>query len=332
MKRGYKITAILLSVVLAFTSINLLSKAADDKPVPPKIVSFAALPQSVLEQTVYVGDDVSKIVFPSTLTATLETVKKIEEEPEPEELEVPPVIVPAQDEKTTNLPEATETTLPESTSEPEQEPESEPEPEQSAAPEDVDPEPAADSIPAPENTESSGDEENGDAGDYTSAVMKSLFPAARVYAAGLSEGAEGTMQTVTEQASVSVIWKIDILKSSGIVFSSQVPGNRYVYVPEVTGDYDVKAILPNIVVTVAEKAEKNAEVEPEEKQEEIDYPAFSETETVGGYSISIDAPEGVFPEGTVARIEVVSDSSSLIEGYCKNLRFLAKWTAGQICQ
>lgn len=186
MKRGYKITAILLSVVLAFTSINLLSKAADDKPVPPKIVSFAALPQSVLEQTVYVGDDVSKIVFPSALTVTLETVKKIEEEPEPqEELEVSPVIAPAQDEKTTNLPEATETTLPESTSEPEQEPEAEPEPEQPAAPEDVDPEPAADSIPAPENTESSGDEENGDAGDYTSAVMKSLFPAAKVFAAGL---------------------------------------------------------------------------------------------------------------------------------------------------
>ena len=43
MKKGYKFTAFFLSLVLVFTSINLLTKAADDKPVPPKIVSFAII-------------------------------------------------------------------------------------------------------------------------------------------------------------------------------------------------------------------------------------------------------------------------------------------------
>ncbi|MBO5622298.1 MAG: InlB B-repeat-containing protein, partial [Butyrivibrio sp.] len=47
---------------------------------------------------------------------------------------------------------------------------------------------------------------------------------------------------------------------------------------------------------------------------ETEFPEFSYQESVDGYTISIDAPEGVFPEGTTTKISVVNDPISLIEG------------------
>ncbi|WP_051688663.1 hypothetical protein [Butyrivibrio sp. AE2032] len=367
MKKGYKFTAFFLSLVLVFTSINLLTKAADDEPVPPRIVSFAVLPENVLEQTVYVGDDISKVVLPTTLTATVQTIKKEEEaEKEPE---TSPAVIPAPVENEPSQPEVP--VVPESTPVPQQpdpalEPASEPaaEPEQPAAPAEPavepasdpapepDPEPAPEVTPAPESDESSEGDVNGEAGDSSASLMKSLFPATTVYAA---EDAEDPLMN-TEQLSVSVIWKIDPLKSSGIKFSSEIAGNKYIYVPEVKGDYEVKAILPSILVKVEEKPEKENEVKPKEeaevkpevkpedkakekteekaeekkdekqadkdkekdkdkdKDKEAASPAFEKVETVAGYSISIDAPEGVFPEGTTAKIQAISESESLIEG------------------
>ncbi|MBQ7614609.1 MAG: hypothetical protein IJU77_06150 [Butyrivibrio sp.] len=438
MKKGYKGIAILLSAVMVSTSVNLLTKAADDKPIPPKIVSFAELPADVLEQTVYVGDDISSVILPASLTATVETTKKVETKkeikkepvvvPETTETQNPEMVVPKGEktvtpgetgttpetpapagsesgettetpaanpasEQPTQAPGATpETPAADPASEqPAQAPETSPEtpaadpvPEQPAiVPETTpevpetpassdegegEPQPAPEQTPAPETPaqepESGGESgEASEGGESARAILDSLFPATKVYAAEYENPSDGETQyetvtemvTSTEETAISVTWKIEVLKSSGIKFSSDIAGNKFVFAPEISSDYKVSAALPKIVVTVAEKkdkvdnstADKAAkekadelkekelkekelkekelkekelkekelkEKEEKEKEKKVETPAFSKAETVGDYYISVDAPAGVFPEGTTVSVNVVSNSASLIEG------------------
>ncbi len=438
MKKGYKGIAILLSAVMVSTSVNLLTKAADDKPIPPKIVSFAELPADVLEQTVYVGDDISSVILPASLTATVETTKKVETKkeikkepvvvPETTETQNPEMVVPkgektvtpgetgttpetpapagSESGETTEIPAANpaseqptqapgatpETPAADPASEqPAQAPETAPEtpaadpvPEQPAVvPETTpevpetpassgegegEPQPAPEQTPAPETPaqepESGGESgEASEGGESARAILDSLFPATKVYAAEYENPSDGETQyetvtemvTSTEETAISVTWKIEVLKSSGIKFSSDIAGNKFVFAPEISSDYKVSAALPKIVVTVAEKkdkvdnstADKAAkekadelkekelkekelrekelkkkelkekelkEKEEKEKEKKVETPAFSKAETVGDYYISVDAPAGVFPEGTTVSVNVVSNSASLIEG------------------
>ena len=108
-----KALAYVLSAVLVVSSLSLPVLADGEENVPVKITSFSALAGEVAEQTIYVGDDESKISFPSSLTVTIEkteviiTKKEIEKEEKENKNESEPVVeaVPAEVEPDAIAPE-----------------------------------------------------------------------------------------------------------------------------------------------------------------------------------------------------------------------------------
>ena len=89
--------------------------------------------------------------------------------------------------------------------------------------------------------------------------------------------------------------------------------------PEKLQTEEIKEELPEQVVEeeteLPEQAVEEETESPEQAvEEEIESPEFEYQESVEGYTISISAPEGVFPKETETRIIVVNDPISLIEG------------------
>ena len=70
-----RITALVLTAALVFTSIDLAVFATADEEIKTQevIMSFGNLDESVAEQLMPVGAQESEIVFPATLTVMLET-------------------------------------------------------------------------------------------------------------------------------------------------------------------------------------------------------------------------------------------------------------------
>ena len=62
-----KALAYVLSAVLVMSSVSMTALADGDENLPVKITVFSALAGDVAEQNLYVGDDESKISFPSSL-------------------------------------------------------------------------------------------------------------------------------------------------------------------------------------------------------------------------------------------------------------------------
>ena len=203
-----------------------------------------------------------------------------QEEPEAEPVAEPevetPVTEPAPEETTVTEPEPVPEPVPEEASQEEapsdtSEPASEPAPEPAAEPEPVaEPAPAAEPEPAPA-AEPAPSSEGIDIGAF---FLNKLFPARTANA-----------EAQTKEVDIPVDnWRLDIARSSMPVFEATIIGGTYVYVPELISDYPIKAELPTITVVIG--------------QDEEILVAFSDSVTIDGVVISLEAEEGVFPEGS----------------------------------
>jgi len=351
-----KALAYVLSASLIVSGISVTAFANEEENVHVRITAFSSLPGDISDQYIYVGDEESKISFPSSLNVTVETTevittkKEIEKEDQPETVEnsdlkekpteelkpedVSPEPKDVTDSETvendengnnsesvaTDVDDSSENDIEPTVDEElitEAEPTNEPvsEPKQEETPVESDEEPAEKQIEdAPVN-------ENETPDDQARNVFDVLMPSITVYAADSSEDdystesteifekSEAEYDTVTETVIKTeeiiidgVTWTIDAASSLAETFSSENAGSKFVYIPVISRDYDVAAELPRITVNVIAK------------EEIAEASSFSHHENVAGYSISIDAPEGVFPDGTTISINVVSNPVSLIEG------------------
>lgn len=116
------------------------------------------------------------------------------------------------------------------------------------------PQPPTEEEPQPENTE-------------TSSLIGRLFPALKVYAASTTlgdvvESNENKKQeyeivkevvTVTDEITLNgIVWKLDKENSSFDEFRSDEAGAKFIFVPVISGEYEIKAELPRITVDIAE--------------------------------------------------------------------------------
>ena len=232
-------------------------------------------------------------------------------------------------EQNASDPEPSEGETPVPAGEPLTEPESEPESETGSEPQND--EGAQDPAETPSKGAGADAANDNEApADQARIILDALMPAITVYAAestdipeneGETDPVVGTGDaeveyeivtetiTKTEETVVDgITWRIDAGSSSAEVFSSEIAGAKFVYVPVISGDYEVSTELPRITVNIIAKEEK------------ADAVSFSHTESVAGYNISIDAPAGVFPEGTTVSVNVVSNPVSLIEGQISDER------------
>ncbi len=131
----------------------------------------------------------------------------------------------------------------------------------------------------------------------------------------------------------NVRWLIDRDRSEyGSRFQAVNEGDEFVFVPDISAyGLESDAELPEITViitgddemiersseeaseateTAEEAGEDTEETEAatEEEEENKPSPAFSQFSVVGGIRISVEAPEGVFPEGSLLRVRQISAS------------------------
>ncbi|MBP3198299.1 MAG: hypothetical protein J6N21_15020, partial [Butyrivibrio sp.] len=346
-----KALAYVMSAALIASSISVTA-FANEESVPIRITAFSALSGDIAEQFLYVGDEESKISFPSSLGVTLEKTEVITTKKEVKKEEQAEIVDESVIQEKPLEEIKPEETIPQSEAVPEAEtandngselvtPDAETSPESDSAPtlneeSNQEAEPINESAPEPEqsenSTESAEETTEGQSEDTTSNenqiptdqarnIIDVLMPSITVYAAEpseievLNESIENAekneiqyeivTETVvsTEDAVLDgVTWVLDGSNSSAAAFSSENVGASFVYIPVISGDYNVSVELPKITVNIIAKEEK------------VETPSFSHNENVAGYSISIDAPAGVFPDGTTVSINVVSNPVSLIEG------------------
>ena len=99
-------------------------------------------------------------------------------------------------------------------------------------------------------------------------------------------------------------WKLVKSKSSKESFSSETPGESFVYEPVISKDYRIssEASVPQITVMITAEGEVAAN-KAEVKKAEKAYPAFSAEETVDNVTVTVTAEEGAFPEGAKLIVE-----------------------------
>ena len=226
-EKAARITALVLTAALVFTSIDLAVFATADEEIKTQevITGFGDLDESVAVQLLPVGAQESEIVFPDTLTVMLET-NSVEE-------------------STGDVMQETEDSTKENTeAEKIQTPEKDTEHGESTA--------SGERTDIGESTasgESAASGESTDTGESTASEEN----------AGTEEdAAEGEQPEVEEtippvksmrETSIHVTWENNTADS----FDSSVLGNHYVYIPVIPEEYRVAdgVSLPQISVTIA---------------------------------------------------------------------------------
>ncbi len=110
-------------------------------------------------------------------------------------------------------------------------------------------------------------------------------------------------------------WHLNTEKSTQPVFISAQLGATYVYEPEITSDYPIHATPPSITVKIASP---------------VLLPAFKESVSVDGVVITLEAEEGVFPEGSSLFARKLTDQemetvNSLVEPKYDEERIMGKY-------
>ena len=123
----------------------------------------------------------------------------------------------------------------------------------------------------------------------------------------LSAGIPGTLENVR--------WRIDRDRSAYSRFQAIKAGDEFVFIPSIRSNLKVECDLPSIIVTITEQEETVSENSVSEDQipEDTVSPAFSQMMVIGGVRVSVEAPEGVFPEGSVLHVKKVDGNSGIEE-------------------
>ncbi|MBE5911860.1 choice-of-anchor L domain-containing protein [Pseudobutyrivibrio sp.] len=258
-------------------SINATVETYKEVLIEEEVLEEEILEEEMVEETVDVESD----------APTTEEVVESEENPENEEVEE--VLVPESDQEVVEenvdgeTTEATEETVVEKVTETTDTTE--------AAEPTVDSTEATPVEAAPSAESAAPSEDNGS--DPVAFVVDLLFPAMVAQAAEIEDAeelaptAEPTyrVETITTSAEVmisGISWSLDPERSTGSTFDSSIEGAKYVYVPNIPGEYKVNASLPVITVIIG-TADETSE--------------FVQSVVVDGVLITVKADKGVFPEG-----------------------------------
>ena len=220
-EKAARITALVLTAALVFTSIDLAVFATSNEGIKTQevITGFGALDESAAVQLLPVGAQESEIVFPDTLTVMLET--------------------DSVEESTGDVTQETEDSTKENTEAEEiQTPEKDTEHGESAASgESTDTGERMDSGENTDTGESTASEENAgteeDAAEEEQPVEEETIPPVKS----------------TRETSIHVTWENNTADS----FDSSALGNHYVYIPVIPEEYRLAdgVSLPQISVTIA---------------------------------------------------------------------------------
>ena len=226
-EKAARITALVLTAALVFTSIDLAVFATADEEIKTQevITGFGDLDESVAEQLLPVGAQESEIVFPDTLTVMLET-NSVEESTGD--------VTQETEDSTKENTEAEKTQTPEKDTE---HGESTDTGESTASGESTDTGEGMDSGESTDTGESTASEENAgtedDAAEEEQPAPVETIPPVKS----------------TRESSIHVTWENNTADS----FDSSVLGNHYVYIPVIPEEYRVAdgVSLPQISVTIA---------------------------------------------------------------------------------
>ena len=290
-KKLSRVAAGALSFAMVFTSVGLFAVYADVNDTvtaQDTIVSIGALSEDVAVQKLEMGASEDEIVFPDTLSVTVEKAvaeeKDLLEEEEPEEITEEVVEEPEEPEETS----VEETAAPEEVDAApvvDETPQEETPVEEAAPAEEVPAEvPVETPVEAPVETPA---EPVAPEGDPSASIIDFLFPAITVYAAEPETMEEVTAEAEASEGAISIeevllsgiTWRIVPERSTAAEFDSTISGAAYVYVPNIPAEYAVACSLPTITVFVAEEM------------------AFEQSIVVDGVKITVKADKGVFPEG-----------------------------------
>ena len=250
-EKAARITALVLTAALVFTSIDLAVFAAANEGIKTQevITGFGALDESAAVQLLPVGAQESEIVFPDTLTVMLETdsveestgdVAQETEDFTKENAEAEKIQTP---EKDTEHGESTASGESTDTGESTASGESTDTGESMDSGESTDTGESMDSGESTDTGESMDSGESTDVGESTASEEN----------AGTEDDAaeEETIPPVksTWETSIHVTWENNTADS----FDSSVLGNHYVYIPVIPEEYRVAdgVSLPQISVTIA---------------------------------------------------------------------------------
>lgn len=234
-EKATRITALVLTAALVFTSIDLAVFAAANEGIKTQevITGFGELDESVAVQLLPVGAQESEIVFPDTLTVMLET-NSVEE-------------------STGDVTQETEDSAKENTEAEEiQTPEKDTEHgESTASGESTDTGEGMDSGESTDTGERMDSGESTDTGGRTASEEN-----AGTQDDAAKEEQPAPVETIppvksTRETSIHVTWENNTADS----FDSSVLGNHYVYIPVIPEEYRVAdgVSLPQISVTIAAK-------------------------------------------------------------------------------
>ena len=262
-EKAARITALVLTAALVFTSIDLAVFAAANEGIKTQevITGFGALDESAAVQLLPVGAQESEIVFPDTLTVMLETdsveestgdVAQETEDFTKENAEAEKIQTPEKDTEhgeSTASGESTDTGEGMDSGESTDTGESTASGESAASGESTDTGEHMDSGENTDTGESTASGESTDTGESTASEEN----------AGTEEDAAEEEQPVEEETippvksmretSIHVTWENNTADS----FDSSVLGNHYVYIPVIPEEYRVAdgVSLPQISVTIA---------------------------------------------------------------------------------
>ena len=234
-EKAARITALVLTAALVFTSIDLAVFATSNEGIKTQevITGFGALDESAAVQLLPVGAQESEIVFPDTLTVMLET--------------------DSVEESTGDVAQETEDFTKENAeAEKIQTPEKDTEHGESTA--------SGESTDTGESTASGESTDTGERMDSGESTDTGERTASEENAGTEEDAAEGEQPEVeetippvksTRETSIHVTWENNTADS----FDSSVLGNHYVYIPVIPEEYRVAdgVSLPQISVTIAAK-------------------------------------------------------------------------------
>ena len=250
-EKAARITALVLTAALVFTSIDLAVFATSNEGIKTQevITGFGALDESAAVQLLPVGAQESEIVFPDTLTVMLET-NSVEESTGD--------VTQETEDSTKENTEAEKTQTPEKDTE---HGESTDTGESTASGESTDTGERMDSGESTDTGESTASGESTDTGESTASGESTdtgESTASEENAGTEDDAAEeeqpAPVETIppvksTRESSIHVTWENNTADS----FDSSVLGNHYVYIPVIPEEYRVAdgVSLPQISVTIA---------------------------------------------------------------------------------
>ena len=234
-EKAARITALVLTAALVFTSIDLAVFATSNEGIKTQevITGFGALDESAAVQLLPVGAQESEIVFPDTLTVMLET--------------------DSVEESTGDVTQETEDSTKENTEAEEiQTPEKDTEHGESTS--------SGESTDTGERTASGESTDTGERMDSGESTDTGERTASEENAGTEEDAAEGEQPEVEEtippvksmrETSIHVTWENNTADS----FDSSTLGNHYVYIPVIPEEYRLAdgVSLPQISVTIAAK-------------------------------------------------------------------------------